>query len=75
MIWIVLIMAALVVRFQYPRLKRNGQKKELAVSACLLAAAVTLSMLQSFRVELPNPLDWLTVVYKPLSKAVLSMLN
>ncbi|QHT63305.1 hypothetical protein GXP70_27300 [Paenibacillus lycopersici] len=75
MIWIVLIMAAGVVRFEYPKLLRGGQLKELALSACLLIIGVTLTFLQSFHVQLPNPLDWLTVIYKPMSRAVLSTLK
>ena len=75
MLWISLIAAACVVRYQYPKLKRSKQTKELWLSACILVFAVGLSIAQSFHAPIPNPLDWITVIYKPMSKIILSALS
>ncbi|NBD25173.1 hypothetical protein [Paenibacillus glycinis] len=75
MLWISLIAAACVVRYQYPKLKRRKQLKELWLSASILVFALGLSVAQSFHAPIPNPLDWITAIYKPMSKVVLSALS
>lgn len=75
MLWIALIAAVCVVRFEYVKLYRRKQFKELSISACLLGFALTLFILRSARVPIPDPLDWITAVYKPVSKVILSALS
>jgi len=75
LIWIVLAAAACVVRFDFVKLYRQKQFKDLSISACLLGCAVTLFILRSARVPIPDPLDWINAVYKPASKIILSALS
>ncbi|CAI6083516.1 hypothetical protein [Cohnella sp. JJ-181] len=75
MIWIALIAAACVVRFEYVKLYRRKQFKDLSISACLLGFAMTLFILRSAGVPIPDPLDWISAVYKPASKIILSALS
>ncbi|SFB09859.1 hypothetical protein SAMN05216312_103500 [Cohnella sp. OV330] len=75
MVWIVLAAAACVVRFEYVRLYRRKQFKDLSISACLLGFAATLFILRSAHVPIPDPLDWIGAVYKPASKFILSALS
>jgi hypothetical protein len=69
MVWALLvIMAAVVfVMIDVPRLRRKKAYKELWVFAILLATGVGLGIAQSMRVQLPNPLDLIFFVFRPIS--------
>lgn len=72
MLWIVILIAAGAVWYEYPRLMRASQFKELRLFSFLLAFGILLSVAESMHWPIPNPLDWITALYKPLSTAVLS---
>lgn len=41
----------------------------------LLAFSLMLCVAQKRHWPIPNPLDWITAVYKPMSNAILSVFN
>lgn len=58
-----------------PYLIRKKMKKELYIFFLLLLIGIGLSVIQALRIKLPNPLDWITAMYKPISEIVFGMLK
>ncbi|QHW33761.1 hypothetical protein GZH47_25155 [Paenibacillus rhizovicinus] len=73
--WIVLIILAGTAFYEYPRLRRAGQFKELWLFTFLLAFGMLLSVAEYLHMPIPNPLDWITALYKPMSRTILSTLE
>lgn len=71
----VLVVATLIAMLELPGLLRKKMKVERWVFVTLLFIGTILSMLQFSRVRLPNPLDWITYIYQPLSDFVFGILN
>jgi len=71
----IVAVTAAIAMIEAPSLWRKKWKKELFVFAVLLAAGSALSIALSLHVEIPNLLDLITFVYKPLSKALSSLLE
>ncbi|PYI54947.1 hypothetical protein [Paenibacillus flagellatus] len=63
----ILLIAAAIAAFELPSLWRNELKKDAAFFAFLLLFGTGLSMAQAMQADIPNPLDWIAYVYKPLS--------
>lgn len=49
------------------KLRQQGLWKDMIVYACLWASAATILTLYRFNIPVPNPLDWLAFIYKPLN--------
>lgn len=71
----ILIVAVLIIIYEVPSLIKRKLHKELILFSLLLAFGVFISILESLDVELPNPSDWLTELYKPLTKIILDLLK
>ncbi|MFN2747453.1 MULTISPECIES: hypothetical protein [Bacillus] len=69
------LIAGLIILLELPTLWKKKQKKEIWVFSLLLALAVALCITEGLGVELPNPLDWLAVIYKPLGDAIMTLLQ
>ncbi|MDF2713852.1 MAG: hypothetical protein K0R28_777 [Paenibacillus sp.] len=69
-----LTVGAGIVLIELPLLRKRG-KKEVWVFCVTLALALGLGMAKSARVPIPNPLDWIAFVYKPVSDAVFRWLS
>ncbi|MBW5446362.1 hypothetical protein GE107_09850 [Cohnella sp. CFH 77786] len=69
MVWsiFVIIGAAAICWIDVPRLRRNKAVKERWAFGVLLTVAAGLGIAQSMRVRLPNPLDWIFSVFRPIS--------
>lgn len=77
---IVVIMAVLafgaVTSFiEIPKMLSHKLYKEFAAFCILLAAGMTLAILKSLNVKIPNPSDWVAWVYSPLKEVMKSMLK
>ncbi|SEN99356.1 hypothetical protein [Paenibacillus sp. OV219] len=75
MLWIAFLVAAGAVSYEYPKLRRAKQFKELWVFAVTLAFGLVLSIAENQHFPIPNPLDLITTLYKPMSRAILSIFN
>ncbi len=64
-----------IASFEIPQLKKNNLKKELLVFCILLPLAFILSIAKILYETLPNPLDGLTIIYKPLSDFIFKILK
>lgn len=64
---LILIAFILLVGWDLPKIIRNNHKKELIVYSSLMLVGLTLSLLVSFHVPLPNPTKGLEALFKPFS--------
>ncbi|MBS4210003.1 hypothetical protein [Bacillus sp. FJAT-50079] len=62
------LLATIIIFFiEFPSLWKNRQIKECWLFSMLLLFAFTLNSAISLHFTLPNPLDWIAFLYKPLS--------
>ncbi|WP_331280817.1 hypothetical protein [Bacillus sp. UNC41MFS5] len=54
---------------------RKKLVKELWIFSILLLFGTMLSIAQALDISIPNPLDWLTVLYKPFSDMMKNLLK
>ncbi|MGF3102812.1 hypothetical protein [Rossellomorea sp. DUT-2] len=71
----IVIIAILIIMAEVPSLLKNKAKRELWVFSVLFVIGVGLSISRGLNVSLPNPLDVLIIVYKPLSDLLTSLLH
>lgn len=70
-----IIIGLLIAWIELPKLLKEQAYKEIIVFSLLLICGVGLSILVILRVELPNPLDLLMVIFTPISKWIESILT
>ena len=66
----ILLVASVIIIIEVPSLLEKKQKKELIVFSILLFIGVTLSILRAFGINIPNPLDLLTFIFKPMNDLI-----
>ncbi|WP_419962287.1 hypothetical protein [Psychrobacillus sp. BM2] len=66
----ILIIAAVMVISEVPPLVEQKQKKEVIIFSILLFLGIVLSILVALGVTVPNPLDFISYVLKPLTKLI-----
>lgn len=71
----ILLIAAAVLWIEVPPLLEKKYKKELLVFAILLAIGVGLSITIGLGKTIPNPMDLLTFVFKPLNDLIAPLLK
>ncbi|CAM4320442.1 hypothetical protein L1N85_15360 [Paenibacillus alkaliterrae] len=77
MVVIVGILAAAIVMImlEVPTLRKQKMKKELWVFSILMLVAVGLSIAMGLQIDIPNPVDGITMLYKPFSDFVFHFLK
>lgn len=70
-----ILTAGMIAWIEIPSLLKKKLIKELWVFSVLLLIGVGLIISQSLQVNIPNPLDWITVVFKPLNDAIFGILK
>ena len=71
----ILVISAVIIAFDVPHLLRKKLKKELWIFSILLLVGTVLSIAQALGMRLPNPLDWLTVLFKPFASMMENLLK
>ncbi|UFJ39833.1 hypothetical protein LOK74_17525 [Brevibacillus humidisoli] len=71
----IVLVGVVIALIEVPRLVRNRHRKELWVFSCLLLFGVGLGIAKSLDVEIPNPLDWITALYKPANDLLTGLLK
>jgi len=71
----IIVTAAAIAFIEAPRLARDSMYKELVVFAALLAVGLAVSVMNALRITLPNPLDAIGIVFKPIGKMLFGMLS
>ncbi|WP_427138814.1 hypothetical protein [Psychrobacillus psychrodurans] len=68
----ILLVAAAILFLEVPPLLQKNYKKELIVFLILLAIGVGLGIVHSLGKSIPNPIDLLTFIIKPIHDALTS---
>ncbi len=63
----IILVGVLIAAYEVPTLLKKNLIKELWAFSILLIIGVVLSILKSMRIDIPNPLDLLTIIYKPIN--------
>lgn len=71
----ILLVAGAICLFEVPPLLKKQQKKELLVFSTLLLFGVALSIFFTVSKSIPNPLDYITFIFKPLSEVISGFLK
>ncbi|MDQ8735187.1 hypothetical protein [Paenibacillus sp. LHD-38] len=71
----ILTVSIAIAILEVPALRKKKWKKELWVFSVLLLIGAGLSIAQSLHVKIPNPLDWISFIYKPLSDSLTRLLK
>ncbi|PEZ74705.1 hypothetical protein [Bacillus sp. AFS017274] len=71
----ILVIVAVIIAIDVPHLLRNKLKKELWIFSILLLFGTALSIAQALNIKVPNPLDGITAIYKPLSDMIETLLK
>ncbi|MEC0092784.1 hypothetical protein [Paenibacillus macquariensis] len=66
----ILVIVTVIIAIDVPPLWRKKLKKELWAFSILLLFGTVLGLAQALKLKIPNPLDWVIAVYKPLSDMV-----
>jgi len=71
----ILAVAMVIFMIEAPPLLKQKKKKELWVFSILLLFGVGVSIAEGLQVNIPNPLDAITLIYKPLHDWILNILK
>ena|GEM_PF-567718 len=63
----ILLFAVIICIIEVPRLRKKQRHKELYVFSFLLFIGVGLSVLTAMQIKIPNPLDIIAFIYRPVS--------
>jgi hypothetical protein len=61
------VVCVFIAAIEAPHLLLKKMKRELYLFLSILLFGFAISSLQALRVTLPNPLDWVTAMFKPIS--------
>lgn len=71
----ILAVAVIVILIEVPSLLKRKLRKELWVFSILLILGTGLSIAQGLHWNIPNPLDLMIVIYKPISNIIFGFLK
>ncbi|MNP04085.1 hypothetical protein D3C76_959900 [compost metagenome] len=71
----ILIIVIIIIAIDVPPLVKKKLTKELWVFSILLSFGTILAILQALHIRIPNPLDGMIAVYKPIADMVDSWLK
>lgn len=71
----IVMTAVIIIIIDVPSTWKKGEKKELWGFFILLFIGVMLSIVHERNVNIPNPLDWISVMYKPFGEFLLRLLK
>ncbi|MCQ6557407.1 hypothetical protein [Paenibacillus mendelii] len=70
-----MVIVAGIIAIDAPPLWRKKQKKELWIFFILLFFGTTLGILHFSIHKIPNPVNWIIIVYKPFSDMIATWLK
>jgi len=71
----IIAIATAITLIEVPALRRNRHIKELWVFSLLLLFGTAISIAWVLHAQLPNPLDGLTIIYKPFYDILMRLLK
>ncbi|MCM3267909.1 hypothetical protein [Paenibacillus elgii] len=67
---LVLLATAAIVAIEWRSLMERKLKRELWTFFLLCFVGTSLGVAAALQLNIPNPLDWITALYKPLSNLI-----
>lgn len=71
----ILFVAFVIVLIEYPMLKKGEFKRERFVFIFFLLIGITLNLIINFNLNIPSLIDWLSIVYQPISQLISNWLS
>jgi hypothetical protein len=71
----ILIAVVVIAAIDIPPLRRKKWTKELVVFAVLLLFGTSLCIAEALDAKIPNPVDWIAYVYRPMTELVSAWLG
>lgn len=72
---LIILFFLILFGWQWPKLWKNGQKRELFLYLALMLLNLGLSLSLAFRVKIPPLSDGVIVLFKPLKEFVYQLLK
>lgn len=73
---IVIILVALIITLiDFPTLKKRKLNREVFLFFALLLIGIGLNIVSSLNLKVPTLIDWLIIVYQPISQLVFRWLS
>lgn len=70
---VVVILVSLIIAYiMIPPLLKKGEKKTIFAFSILLFIGATLNIAISLKINIPSPLDFITFIFTPIRKMLLS---
>jgi hypothetical protein len=66
----ILAVGGIIAYIEIPSLLRAKLYREIGAFGLLLLLGMTMGILETMDVRLPNPLDWITAIHKPISDMI-----
>ncbi|OPH57217.1 hypothetical protein BC351_25450 [Paenibacillus ferrarius] len=70
-----ILIGSIIALIESPALFRKKLTMEIWIFFTVLLIGTLLSILLELRMPFPNPMDWLTFIYKPISDFVFGILK
>lgn len=67
--------AIVIVLMEVPYLRKNSSQKDLWVFYLMLGIGVAINGAQALKIPLPNPAEWMEIVFTPISSFVFRLLQ
>ncbi|WP_347548574.1 hypothetical protein ABFG93_13660 [Pseudalkalibacillus hwajinpoensis] len=64
------VVTAVITLYEVPKLMKNNQKRDLWVFSILMLMAFGLSMAETLHLPIPTPFDFITFLFRPMSRAI-----
>jgi hypothetical protein len=71
----VLLAATIIALIEVPSLLKKKLMKELCFFSIILLVGTAVCIAHVLKMNVPNPLDWITVIYKPASDVIFGFIN
>jgi len=69
----IMAVAVIIAMVEVPGLWKKNYRKEVWVYMLLLLLGTGIGIAESLSVKVPNPLDWITYLYKPFTEFIRSI--
>lgn len=70
----ILVLFLVAALLEYRSLKKQKRYREIISSAILLAAGLTLGLLQLYHVDIPSPMSGIKTLFQPLSQLLTKLI-
>ncbi|KOS68498.1 hypothetical protein AEA09_08015 [Lysinibacillus contaminans] len=71
----IVTISALIIYFEMPQLMKTGETKTIWTFSILLFIGTALSIMKGLNVTIPNPLDLITILFKPFADLLKTVLK